>query len=154
MRKGGLSMATEKINLEKVAALTKELFHAHYAGDLDKWFSYLCPDSVYGLVFRLARRCENTLHCHMAGGRRSGRRGEARYFGIQWEHRHLLIHACSGTETSLSDVSGTTAERRPARSGFDRSGIPGGIDVLWLSGYFGGHFVSGLHGDDPVPLPL
>ena len=40
-------MATEKINLEKVAALTKELFHAHYAGDLDKWFSYLCPDSVY-----------------------------------------------------------------------------------------------------------
>lgn len=40
-------MATEKINLEEVAALTKELFHAHYAGDLDKWFSYLCPDSVY-----------------------------------------------------------------------------------------------------------
>ena len=40
-------MATEKINLEEVAALTKELFHAHYAGDLEKWFSYLCPDSVY-----------------------------------------------------------------------------------------------------------
>ena len=40
-------MAAKKIELEEVAALTKELFHAHYAGDLDKWFSYLCPDSVY-----------------------------------------------------------------------------------------------------------
>ncbi|MGI5933901.1 MAG: LytTR family transcriptional regulator DNA-binding domain-containing protein [Lawsonibacter sp.] len=46
-RKGGLSMATEKINLEEITALTKELFHAHYAGDLEQWFSYLCPDSVY-----------------------------------------------------------------------------------------------------------
>lgn len=40
-------MATEKINLEEITALTKELFHAHYAGDLEQWFSYLCPDSVY-----------------------------------------------------------------------------------------------------------
>ena len=40
-------MAAEKIKLEEIAALTKELFHAHYAGDLDQWFSYLCPDSVY-----------------------------------------------------------------------------------------------------------
>lgn len=40
-------MAAKKIELEKIAALTKELFHAHYEGDLDKWFSYLCPDSVY-----------------------------------------------------------------------------------------------------------
>ena len=40
-------MAKEKINLEEIAALTKELFHAHYAGDLERWFSYLCPDSVY-----------------------------------------------------------------------------------------------------------
>ena len=40
-------MAVKKIELEEVAALTKELFHAHYAGDLEQWFSYLCPDSVY-----------------------------------------------------------------------------------------------------------
>ena len=40
-------MAVKKIDLEEVAALTKELFHAHYAGELEKWFSYLCPDSVY-----------------------------------------------------------------------------------------------------------
>lgn len=40
-------MAVEKINLEEIAELTKELFHAHYAGDLEQWFSYLCPDSVY-----------------------------------------------------------------------------------------------------------
>lgn len=40
-------MAAKKIELEEVAELTKELFHAHHAGDLDKWFSYLCPDSVY-----------------------------------------------------------------------------------------------------------
>lgn len=46
-RKGGVLMAAKKIELEEVAALTKELFHAHYAGDLDQWFSYLCPDSVY-----------------------------------------------------------------------------------------------------------
>ena len=40
-------MATKKINLEEIAGLTKKLFHAHYAGDLDQWFSYLCPDSVH-----------------------------------------------------------------------------------------------------------
>ena len=40
-------MAKKKINLEEVAALTKELFHAHYAGEPEKWFSYLCKDSVY-----------------------------------------------------------------------------------------------------------
>ncbi len=37
----------KKINLEEVAALTKRLFHAHYAGDLEQWFSYLCSDSIY-----------------------------------------------------------------------------------------------------------
>lgn len=40
-------MAKEKINLEEATALTKELFHEHYAGNLERWFSYLCPDSVY-----------------------------------------------------------------------------------------------------------
>ena len=43
-------MAKEKkqkqINLEEITALTKELFHAHYAGDLERWFDYLCPDSI------------------------------------------------------------------------------------------------------------
>lgn len=37
----------EKIVLEELAVLTKELFHAHYAGDLERWFDYLCPDSIY-----------------------------------------------------------------------------------------------------------
>lgn len=40
-------MIKEKINLEEVAALTKELFHEHYAGNPERWFAYLCPDSVY-----------------------------------------------------------------------------------------------------------
>lgn len=40
-------MAVKKIELEEVAALTKELFHAHYAGKLEKWFSYLCTESLY-----------------------------------------------------------------------------------------------------------
>ena len=40
-------MAKEKINLEEITKLTKELFHAHYAGNLEHWFSYLCPESVY-----------------------------------------------------------------------------------------------------------
>lgn len=40
-------MAKEKINLEEVTALTRELFHEHYAGNLERWFSYLCPDSIY-----------------------------------------------------------------------------------------------------------
>ena len=44
-------MAKEKkqkqINLKEITALTKELFHAHYAGDLERWFDYLCPDSIY-----------------------------------------------------------------------------------------------------------
>lgn len=40
-------MAKKKIDIAEVAALTKELFHAHYAGELEKWFSYLCTDSVY-----------------------------------------------------------------------------------------------------------
>ena len=49
--KGKQIMAKEKkqkqINLEEITALTKELFHAHYAGDLERWFDYLCPDSIY-----------------------------------------------------------------------------------------------------------
>ena len=49
--KGKQIMAKDKkqkqINLEEITALTKELFHAHYAGDLERWFDYLCPDSVY-----------------------------------------------------------------------------------------------------------
>lgn len=40
-------MAKKKINIEEVTALTKELFHAHYAGKLEKWFSYLCTESLY-----------------------------------------------------------------------------------------------------------
>lgn len=44
-------MAKEKkqkpINLEEITALTKELFHDHYTGDLERWFDYLCPDSIY-----------------------------------------------------------------------------------------------------------
>ena len=49
--KGEQIMAKEKkqkqIHLEEITALTKELFHAHYAGDLERWFDYLCPDSIY-----------------------------------------------------------------------------------------------------------
>ena len=40
-------MANEKIHLDKIAALTKELFHAHYAGKLEVWFSYLTSDSIF-----------------------------------------------------------------------------------------------------------
>lgn len=40
-------MSKKKIDLEEITALTKELFHAHYEGDVDKWFSYLCKESVY-----------------------------------------------------------------------------------------------------------
>ena len=40
-------MGKEKINLEEITALTKEVFHAQYAGEPEKWFRYLCPDSVY-----------------------------------------------------------------------------------------------------------
>ena len=39
-RQRGTIMAKEKkqkpINLEEITALTKELFHAHYAGDLER----------------------------------------------------------------------------------------------------------------------
>lgn len=37
----------KKINLEEIASLTKNLFHAHYAGNPEQWFSYLCSDSIY-----------------------------------------------------------------------------------------------------------
>lgn len=40
-------MAKQKINLDEVAALTKELYHEHFAGNLDRWFFYLCSDSIY-----------------------------------------------------------------------------------------------------------
>lgn len=40
-------MKNEKINLKEITALSKELFHAHYAGNPEQWFSYLCTDSVY-----------------------------------------------------------------------------------------------------------
>ncbi len=37
----------KKISLKEVAALAKTLFHAHYAGEPERWFSYLCGDSIY-----------------------------------------------------------------------------------------------------------
>ncbi len=40
-------MVKEKINLEEITALTKELFHAQYAGKPELWFAYLCADSIY-----------------------------------------------------------------------------------------------------------
>lgn len=40
-------MAAKKIDLEELVLLTKELFHAHFAGDSDPWFSYLHPNSIY-----------------------------------------------------------------------------------------------------------
>ena len=43
----GKGKKQKQINLEEITALTKELFHAHYAGDLERWFDYLCPDSIY-----------------------------------------------------------------------------------------------------------
>lgn len=40
-------MAKEKIDIEAVADLTKELFHHYYAGNPEPWFSHLCSESVY-----------------------------------------------------------------------------------------------------------
>ncbi len=40
-------MARKKIDLQEIVDLTRELFHAHYAGDVEHWFSYLCADSIY-----------------------------------------------------------------------------------------------------------
>ena len=40
-------MAKKKIDIKEVTALTREMFHAYYRGDLERWFSYLCPDSIY-----------------------------------------------------------------------------------------------------------
>ena len=38
---------TKRFIWTKIAALTKELFHAHYAGKLEVWFSYLTSDSIF-----------------------------------------------------------------------------------------------------------
>ena len=40
-------MAKKKIDIAEVTALTKELFHANYAGEPERWFAYLCTESVY-----------------------------------------------------------------------------------------------------------
>lgn len=40
-------MIKKKISLNKIVELTKELFHAHYAGNPEIWFSYLTSDSIF-----------------------------------------------------------------------------------------------------------
>lgn len=40
-------MAKEKIKLENVEKLTKEIFHEYYSGNLELWFSYLCNESIW-----------------------------------------------------------------------------------------------------------
>ena len=40
-------MAKNTIQPEQISALTKELFHEYFSGNLEPWFSYLCEDSVY-----------------------------------------------------------------------------------------------------------
>lgn len=37
----------EEINVEEIIMLTKELYHSQYEGKPEKWFDYLCSDSVY-----------------------------------------------------------------------------------------------------------
>lgn len=40
-------MSKKKMTLVEIAEFTKYLFHDHYAGNWETWFSYLGPDSVY-----------------------------------------------------------------------------------------------------------
>ena len=40
-------MSKTKIDCEQAVCLSQELFHAHFAGEPEKWFSYLSPDSIY-----------------------------------------------------------------------------------------------------------
>ena len=39
-------MSKTKIDCEQAVCLSQELFHAHFAGEPEKWFSYLSPDSI------------------------------------------------------------------------------------------------------------
>ena len=36
-------MSKTKIDCEQAVCLSQELFHAHFAGEPEKWFSYLSP---------------------------------------------------------------------------------------------------------------
>lgn len=40
-------MPKNKIELDQAVSLSKELFHAHFSGEPEKWFSSLSPDSTY-----------------------------------------------------------------------------------------------------------
>ena len=40
-------MSKTKIDCEQAVCLSQELFHAHFSGEPEKWFSYLSPDSIY-----------------------------------------------------------------------------------------------------------
>lgn len=40
-------MTRDKIDLEQITSLSKELFHQYYSGELELWFSCLDKDSVY-----------------------------------------------------------------------------------------------------------
>lgn len=40
-------MSNEKLNEQDVIALTREMFHAYYSGNMEPWFSRLCKQSVW-----------------------------------------------------------------------------------------------------------
>lgn len=40
-------MPKNKIELDQAVSLSKELFHAHFSGEPEKWFSSLSPNSTY-----------------------------------------------------------------------------------------------------------
>ncbi len=40
-------MTRDKIDLEQITSLSKELFHQYYSGELELWFSCLDKDSDY-----------------------------------------------------------------------------------------------------------
>ena len=40
-------MSKTKLDCEQAVCLSQELFHAHFSGEPEKWFSYHSPDSIY-----------------------------------------------------------------------------------------------------------
>ena len=40
-------MKKKKIALDEVTALSKEMFHSYFSGDMEHWFSHLCSESLY-----------------------------------------------------------------------------------------------------------
>ncbi len=95
-------MATKKRNTDEILMIAKNIFHTYYSGDLDYWFSFLCPQSIYLGTGEPMLFGADAIKLHFSA--RAGNPQkilEEEYFPIQLSNR--IIQVCGSITVGLEE---------------------------------------------------